>query len=78
MHRFRLKSATVAVQQEDGRAAMIPSGVEIATAELPDTRNGFDHSTFVTVDWDGKVMRMFLLDLLERGERVDNAADGRR
>jgi hypothetical protein len=76
MYRFRLKSATVAVQQ--GHAAMIPSGAEIAAAELPDAASGYAHSTFVTVEWEGKVLRMFLIDLLERGERMDSAADGRK
>ena len=56
---------------------MIPGGAEIAAAELPETSRGFGHSTFVTVEWEGRMVRMFLIDLLERGERVDSAADGR-
>lgn len=78
MYRFRLRSATIAVQQEERRVAMIPTGAEIAAADLPDIRNGFDRSKFVTVEWDGMVVRIFLLDLLERGERLERDGSGGR
>jgi hypothetical protein len=71
MHRFRLKSATVAVQDR-GRGkdiAFIPKGAEI-TADLPDVRSGFDRSKFIAIKWEGKTVSIFLLDLLERGERL--------
>jgi hypothetical protein len=78
MYRFRLKSVTVAVHKEGGRVAIIPTGAEIAAADLPDTRNGFEPGKFVTMEWDGRMVRMFLLDLMERGERRDRRSDSRR
>jgi hypothetical protein len=77
MYRFRLKSATMAVCQEDGEphgvAIIIPAGSEIVSVEQIEARAGMDHSTFVSVEWNRKTIRMFLLDLVERGERVQEA-----
>ncbi len=74
MERFRLKSATMAVHYQDagpkGLAVVIPAGSEVSSAEHIDTRPGFDHSVFVEVRWAGRMVRMFLLDLVDRGERV--------
>ena len=67
----------MAVCQEDGEphgvAIIIPAGSEIVSVEPIEARTGFDHSAFVGVEWDGKTVRMFLLDLVERGERVQGA-----
>ena len=49
---------------------VIPQGAEIAAIEVPDTRTGFEHSRLIEIEWDGKTVSMFLLDLFERGERV--------
>ena len=74
MERFRLKSPTMAVHYQDGGpkglAVVIPAGSEVCCSEHIDARPGFDHSTFVEVLWTGKTVSMFLLDLVERGERV--------
>ena len=77
MERFRLKSATMAVHHVGGDAkgvaVVIPAGSEVVSIDPIDTRSGFDHSQFVAVKWAGRTVQMFLLDLVERGERVDSA-----
>jgi hypothetical protein len=74
MHRFRLKSATVVVHHQDGGpkgiAVVIPAGSEVSSADPIDTRTRFDHSALIEVRWAGRTVRMFRLDLVERGERV--------
>jgi hypothetical protein len=74
MERFRLRSATTAVcHQNDetkGTAVVMPAGSEVVSADPIDAHAAFDHAQFVTVKWAEKTVQMFLLDLLERGERV--------
>ena len=74
MERFKLKSATMAVHYQDGGpkglAVVIPGGSEVSSVEHIDTRPGFDHSVFVQVRWAGRTVSMFLLDLVDRGERL--------
>ena len=74
MERFRLKSATMAVSHPGdgtkGLAVVIPAGSELASIDPIDTRSGLDHSHFVPVKWAGQRVHMFLLDLVERGERI--------
>ena len=69
MHRFRLRSATIAIQSEGRGVAMIPAGAEITAADLPDVRERSDRSKQAPIQWEGKIVRIFLLDLMERGER---------
>ena len=77
VHRFRLNSATMAVHyrhdDQKGVALIIPAGSEVISHEVVDGRPGFDRSKLVAVEWDGRTVCMFLLDLLERGERVQQA-----
>lgn len=76
MYRFRLKSATMAVCHRDGfkgEAVIIPTGSEIVSVDPVEIRKGFDRAKLIEVGWDGKTVRMFLLDLLERGERIPSA-----
>jgi hypothetical protein len=74
MYQFKLKSATMAVRDENGKphgvAVVIPANSVIATVEPVEARAVSDNSTLVGVEWDGKKVRMFLLDLVQRGERV--------
>jgi hypothetical protein len=58
---------------QKGVAIVIPAGSEVVSHEVVDSRSGFDHSKFIAVEWDGRTVCMFLLDLLERGERVQHA-----
>jgi hypothetical protein len=78
MYHFRLNTATMAVHQRSGEphgsAVMIPAGSEIVSQERVDFRPGFDRSRLVEVRWAGRTVSMFLLDLMERGERVDRAS----
>jgi hypothetical protein len=85
MEHFQLTSATMAVHYQDGGpkglAVMIPAGSEVSSAEPIDVRPGFDHSLFVEVQWAGRTVRMFLLDLIERSNSprplVDSGTHGR-
>ena len=78
MERFRLKIATMSVHYQGGEAkgvaVMIPAGSEVVSLNPIDTRAQDDRSTTVEVKWAGRIVHMFLYDLLERGERV-TAAD---
>jgi hypothetical protein len=77
MQRFRLRSATMAVYAPEGfkgfkgHALIIPAGAEIVSVDPIETRPGFNRTKLIEVGWEGKTVRMFLLDLLERGERLD-------
>lgn len=79
MERFRLKAATMSVHYQGGGpkgvAVMIPAGSEVASIKPIDTRMQPDPSTQVEVKWAGRIVHMFLYDLLERGERVELAVD---
>ena len=71
MHRFRLNTPTIAVRFEaDGskRAILLPDGAEVVT-DAPDVvGEDSDGRKFVPVQWNGMVVSVFLVDLLQRGE----------
>jgi hypothetical protein len=76
MQCFRLRTETTAIRCADGgkpQAVNIPSGAIVATSES--IRDPQDRTELVTVEWDSKNIRMFLLDLLERGERVQSIGE---
>jgi hypothetical protein len=79
MERFRLKAATMSVHYQGGGpkgvAVMIPAGSEVASVNPIDTRAQPDRSSLIEVKWAGRIVHMFLYDLLERGERVTVAVD---
>jgi|HubBroStandDraft_5_1064220.scaffolds.fasta_scaffold1726968_1 hypothetical protein len=78
MQRFRLNSATMVVYSPDGfkgQAVVLPAGSEVVPVDPVEARPEIDRSKLVAVGWDGKTVRMFLLDLLERGERVDGVGE---
>jgi hypothetical protein len=58
---------------QKGIVMVIPAGSELISHEPIDGRPGFDHSKLIAVDWNGRTVCMFLLDLLERGERIQGA-----
>jgi hypothetical protein len=73
---LRLKTETTAIRYADGvkpQAVNIPPGAIIATSES--IRHPQDRTELDTVKWDSKNFRMFLLDLLERSERVQSIGD---
>jgi hypothetical protein len=77
MERFRLKSPTMAVSHHGddskGVAVVIPSGSEVICFESTAFNAQLDHSRFVSVKWAGRMVNMFILDLVERGERINAA-----
>ena len=52
---------------------IVPGGSEVVSLEPIEGHNGFDRSKFIAVEWNGTTVCMFLLDLIERGERVHGA-----
>jgi len=73
MDYFRLNSATIGIERKDGKdiAITLPAGAEIATAESLDT-DPESHSKLIEARLGEKTIRVFLLDLLERGQRVSS------
>lgn len=72
MPRFRLKSPTMAIHRfTDGRreSILLPLRAEIEIVVVPD---GIRPTNWlIDVHWRGQPVSMFLVDLLERGERID-------
>jgi hypothetical protein len=67
---YRMRIPTVAVSIHDGQKVMvtIPEGGEIEVVGDP-----LDSDGFLNVSWEGKSVRMFGIDIRERGERLDQA-----
>jgi hypothetical protein len=65
---YRMRIPTVAVSIDDGQKVMvtIPEGGEIEVVGGP-----LDSDGFLDVSWEGKSVRMFGIDIRERGERLD-------
>ena len=75
MHRFRLNRETIAVIDDpQARIVMIPAGSEIVNLDEIQT-DRVEHSKQIAVDWNGKRVRLFLVDLLERGESAQNLGE---
>jgi hypothetical protein len=65
--RYRLKTATLAIMNDDERlSVMVPAGAVIQVTAVPP-----DENRPVDVEWEGKAMMMFTIDLRERAEPVD-------
>ena len=74
---FRLKSATIATVIQDGKwtAVQIPSGAEVsAIGAIPVQESDGKHQQ-IEIQWQGRTMKMFLVDLQERGEPIQNAGN---
>ena len=74
---YRLRATTVGLHQGATQpvAIWIPAGTVV---QVPD---GFvNNAGFVEVEWDGKSVQIFAVDLLDRGERLRavSAAGGAR
>jgi hypothetical protein len=74
---FRLKSATIATVIQEGKwtAVQIPAGAEVSTMELIPVNESEGRHQQIGINWEGKTMKMFLIDLQERGEHIQNAND---
>jgi hypothetical protein len=73
MQRFRLRVETIAVHdRRDGKAeaVSIPAGSVIASVDPVEEMLDLDRRTLIPIEWSGNSARMFLGDLLERGQRV--------
>jgi hypothetical protein len=67
MRRYRLRATTVGVHQEATRpvAISIPAGTLLNGPDDPEKSSGF-----IEVEWDGKSVQIFAVDLRDRGESI--------
>ena len=66
--RYRLNTPTLAIMVHDGQhsSVTVPAGDIVQVTDGP-----LDENRLVEVEWEGKVLLMFAVDLRERGEPVD-------
>jgi hypothetical protein len=73
LQRFILREATIAtVVDESGKrvALLIPTAAEITPADAVPHAPTKDCAKQINVVWEGRFVKMFLIDLQHRGERV--------
>jgi hypothetical protein len=73
MYRFRLRSATAGVYRggaEKPVAVLIPAGAEVTTTDEDALSSSANHLKLISVEWQGRPLAIFLIDLVERGERI--------
>jgi len=77
--RFRLKTAAIATTAgpENRIAVQIPAGAHITVVDHLQSDLPPDSSAQVNVEWDGKVVSMFRVDIHEKGERIPPESRGR-
>ena len=70
--RLRLMTATIAVMNEPEKqtAVQLPAGAEIVILEQIRLNTPLNSRQQVDVEWNGKVVSMFLVDIHEKGERL--------
>jgi hypothetical protein len=68
--KFRLKAATLAIATENGENRMVrlEDGEEITVLNRLDESRELNRQ--VDIEWNGKRLKMFAIDVLDRGERV--------
>ena len=68
--RYRMKTATLAIMVHDGQniSVTVPLGSEIEIVGGP-----LDGERLVDVQWEGRTVMMFTIDIRERGERLEAA-----
>jgi hypothetical protein len=72
MLRYKLRVATVGIHEGNPR----PSAISIPAGTVLQVPDGFvNASGFVEVEWDGKTVQMFAVDLSERGELIQVASE---
>jgi hypothetical protein len=69
---FRLKSTTIATVLQDGRriAIQLPAAAKIVVTDPVPEHTSEDVRQQVNVRWNGENLMMFLIDIQERGERI--------
>jgi hypothetical protein len=77
--RFRLKTAVIAVTDgpEKRLAVQIPTGAQIVVLDDIQSHAALDNNHQVNVEWDGKIVSMFLVDIHEKGERIPPQSKGK-
>jgi hypothetical protein len=65
--RYRLNTPTLAIMVHDGQH----SSVTVSAGAVVQVTAGLDENRLVEVEWEGKVLLMFAIDLRDRGEPVD-------
>jgi hypothetical protein len=72
---FRLKRTTIATVMQDGKriAVQIPAAARIIAVDPVPEHIPDDRRQQVNVRWNGKDLIMFLIDIQERGERIQTA-----
>ena len=73
---FRLEQATIAIVFADGKevATHIPAGTEIVAMERVEAAPDDLPNRRVSVQWDGKPIWMFAVDIQQRSERLTLSA----
>ena len=68
VQRYRLKSSTLAIMLKDGQQ----HPVTVPVGSIVQARNGsLDGDRLIDVEWDGRTVSMFSIDLRDRGENVE-------
>jgi hypothetical protein len=77
--RFRLKADAIATTDGPDKriAVQVPAGAQIVVLDHIQTSVPLDSSFQVNVEWNGKVVSMFLVDIHEKGERNPPGSKGR-
>jgi hypothetical protein len=70
--RYRLKRQTIAVSEDQHLIVDLPPGAEVVLLEPLDTS---ERNSQVLVEWQGRKLKMFGVNLKVRGERADHAAE---
>jgi len=70
--RFRLNATTICTTHKGGKAVaeQIPKGVEVVVLNPVAAEASKDSNRQVWVEWEGRIVSMFLVDLQERGEPI--------
>ena len=66
--RFRIRTATIAVQHNSQLATIPADTVVLVTSTIEG--DPLAHNARVTVEWNGQTATMFTVDVQERGERI--------
>ena len=77
--RFRIKTPVIATTDgpEKRIAVQLPAGAHIVVLDHIQPNAALDSNHQVNVEWDGKVVSMFLVDIQEKGERLPPQSKGR-
>ena len=70
--RFRLNSPSMGILIQDGKKIVfqIPAGSEIVAIDFIPEQLSKDLLRKVNIQWQGKTLEMFLVDVQERGTRI--------